>query len=182
MPLSSQGVFSTKAGEVSLTQFPTVGQMLTERTPLPLWVNIHTLSGAMPRRDTFSLNRTLRGYLLAESSESRCPTPVVAILDVASRFINPGPPECRRVHFCQRARAAALAIFCRCSGVRRFALAFSPFTLPTRLLEGCRFDSLTVSSASPVAMSNTCLASYAGSRGRLATKRVCHRPHRRSML
>ncbi len=35
-------------------------------------------------------------------------------------------------------------------------------------------DSLTVSSAAPVAISKTCLASWTGSRGRLATKRVCH--------
>jgi hypothetical protein len=43
-----------------------------------------------------------------------------------------------------------------------------------------RFDSLTVSSASPMAMSKTCLASWTGSRGRLGTKRVCHRPGYRS--
>ena len=32
---------------------------------------------------------------------------------------------------------------------------------------GCRFDSLPVSSVSPTAISNTCLASWTGSRGRL---------------
>jgi hypothetical protein len=33
-----------------------------------------------------------------------------------------------------------------------------------------------VSSVSPMAMSNTCLASWTGSRGRLVTKRVSHSP------
>jgi hypothetical protein len=56
------------------------------------------------------------------------------------------------------------------------ALALPPLNPPALRLDGCRLDSLTVSSASPMAMSNICLASWTGSRGRLATKRVCHTP------
>jgi hypothetical protein len=63
----------------------------------------------------------------------------------------------------------------RCSGVRCCALDLPPFNPPTRRLDGWRFESLTVSSASPMAISKTCFASWDGSRGRLATKPVCHR-------
>src|ERR1700690_1387072 len=68
----------------------------------------------------------------------------------------------------------------RSAAVRLFARALPPFIPPLRLGDGCRFDSLTVSSVSPIAMSKTCLASWTGSRGRLATERVCHRPRRES--
>ena len=47
----------------------------------------------------------------------------------------------------------------RSAGESAFALALPPFNPPMRFFEGCRLDSLTVSSASPMAMSNTCFAS-----------------------
>lgn len=62
----------------------------------------------------------------------------------------------------------------RSAGARLFARALPPFSQPLRWGAGRRLDSLTVSSASPMAISNTCLASWAGPRGRLATKRVRH--------
>jgi hypothetical protein len=72
----------------------------------------------------------------------------------------------------------------RSARVRDFALALPPFFPPALPLTcaGLRFASLMVSSASPIAISNTCLASSLGSLGRLATKRVCHRPRYRSSL
>src|SRR5437016_12050262 len=98
-----------------------------------------------------------------------------------SSAVYPGRPS-PGFYFPHLALAAFAAIFRRCSGVKAFALAFPPFSPPARRLDGCLFDSLTVSSASPMAISNTCLASWTGSRGRLATKRVCHRPRRRSTV
>src|SRR5713226_1285382 len=63
----------------------------------------------------------------------------------------------------------------RSAGVRLLARALPPFMPPLRLGEGFRLDSLTVSSTSPEAISKTSLASWLGSRGLLATNRVCHR-------
>lgn len=80
------------------------------------------------------------------------------------------PPEkSGGLYLSQRALDATLAISIRLAGVSFFALALPPFNPPALRLDGWRFDSLTVSSTSPMAMSNTCLASWAGSRGRLAT-------------
>jgi hypothetical protein len=80
------------------------------------------------------------------------------------------------VRFFHLAEAATLATSWRCSGVSWSARALPPFLPPARPLtrSGCLLPSLTVSSASPMAMSNTCLASWIGSRGLLATIRVCH--------
>lgn len=64
----------------------------------------------------------------------------------------------------------------RFCGVKLPALALPPFSPPLRLLEGLRFDSLAVSSASPVAISTINLANWFGSRGRFAMSQVCHNP------
>jgi hypothetical protein len=99
-----------------------------------------------------------------------------------SSILPRNPSEYRRVHFCQRAFAALRAISMRSVSERVCALARPPFSPPALRLDGCRFDSLTVSSASPMAISNTCFASWTGSRGRFAMNRVSHRPRRRSTL
>ena len=70
-----------------------------------------------------------------------------------SSAVYPGRPS-PGFYFPHLALAAFAAIFRRCSGVKAFALAFPPFSPPARRLDGCLFDSLTVSSASPMAISN----------------------------
>src|SRR5207248_3662485 len=63
------------------------------------------------------------------------------------------------------------------AGLSLLARALPPTIPPLRLGDGCRFDSLTVSSESPVAISTISFASWFGSRGLLATKGVCHAAH-----
>lgn len=63
----------------------------------------------------------------------------------------------------------------RFCGVRVRALAFPPLSPPARPLRFFwRLDSLTESSASPIAISTISLANWFGSRGRFAMSQVCH--------